>query len=528
MNSRILHAFTRAFALVLTVPLTACGGGGVAELPGPVDDPLAAAAQTITSEDMITRIGVLAHDSMRGRDTPSPGLEMAARYIVDSFRRMGLEGGAEGGEFIQRFPFPLIGLDTAGVALELSGAENLPSLVFGEDFVVSPGEVQSLTAPLVYVGPATAFADARPAAASLAGLLPLANLPGEFNRATQVAINRARAAAQVAGAQAILFALSADVPDATFAQLHRFLSSPRRTLGGITDLTVVLLRQPAAARILAAGGTRLEGPLGTPTAASPVPIGDLRASLAAPLQVAADDEAPNVIAILRGGDPELADEYVVFSAHMDHVGVGRPDETGDSIYNGADDDASGTSAIIEVAEAFTNLLERPRRSLVFLLVSGEEKGLLGSRWFSEHPTVPLENIVANINVDMIGRNAPDTIVVIGQEFSSLGPTVHGVAARNPQLGLTVAEDPWPEERFFFRSDHFNFARKEIPAIFFFAGVHEDYHQPSDEVEKIDEDKAARVARLIFYTAHAIADAVPPPTWTEEGLEQIRMLTAGGR
>ncbi|HEX6589307.1 MAG TPA: M20/M25/M40 family metallo-hydrolase, partial [Longimicrobiales bacterium] len=234
------------------------------------------------------------------------------------------------------------------------------------------------------------------------------------------------------------------------------------------------------------------------------------------------------IAILRGSDPELADEYVVFSAHMDHVGVGRPDASGDSIYNGADDDASGTAALVEVAEAFSNLLERPRRSLVFMAVSGEEKGLLGSRWWSDHPTLPLEDVVANINVDMIGRNAPDTIVVIGQQYSSLGPTVHAVAEQRADLGLTVSEDIWPEERFFFRSDHFNFARKEIPALFFFAGVHENYHQPSDEVELIDGDKAARVARLVFYTSHEIADTVARPTWTEQGLSEIRALTGGRR
>src|SRR5690606_6611656 len=161
-------------------------------------------------------------------------------------------------------------------------------------------------------------------------------------------------------------------------------------------------------------------------------------------------------------------------------------------------------------------------------VRGEEKGLLGSRYYSDNPTVPLESIVANINVDMIGRNAPDSIVVIGQEYSSLGPLVNEVAAERPELGLTVAPDIWPQERFFFRSDHFNFARKEIPALFFFAGVHEDYHRPSDHVEKIDTDKAARVARLIFYTAYEIATRADAPRWTEEGLQEVRALTGGGR
>src|SRR5690606_17818193 len=141
-------------------------------------------------------------------------------------------------------------------------------------------------------------------------------------------------------------------------------------------------------------------------------------------------------------------------------------------------------------EAFASSGERPRRSIVFLHVSGEEHGLLGSEWYSDHPTLPLENVVANINVDMIGRNSPDTVVVIGKNYSSLGEVANAVQARHPELGLALADDIWPEERFFFRSDHFNFARKEIPSLFFFSGVHEDYHLPSDEVDKLDVDKAA--------------------------------------
>lgn len=233
---------------------------------------------------------------------------------------------------------------------------------------------------------------------------------------------------------------------------------------------------------------------------------------------------PNVVAILPGSDPLLRRTHVVLSAHMDHVGVGPPHASGDSIYNGADDNASGTAALVEVAEAFAALSEPPARSLVLLAVSGEEKGLLGSRWFSENPPMPIASIVANLNIDMIGRNAPDSIVVIGQEYSSLGPLVREVAARREDLGLVVIPDPWPEERFFFRSDHFNFARREIPALFFFAGTHEDYHRPSDEVEKIDTRKASRVARLVFHTALAVAEAAEPPRWTPQGLEEIRALT----
>jgi Zn-dependent M28 family amino/carboxypeptidase len=177
-----------------------------------------------------------------------------------------------------------------------------------------------------------------------------------------------------------------------------------------------------------------------------------------------------------------------------------------------------------VAEAFAALGTRPARSIIFLGVSGEEKGLLGSAWFSDHPTVPIGSIVANVNIDMIGRNAPDDIVVIGKTYSSLGDVVERAAAENRSIvGLTPADDRWPEERFFFRSDHFHFARKEIPALFFFAGTHDDYHQPSDEVELLDVDKAARVARLVFFTSYAVATTPERPQWSPAGLREVRRM-----
>ena len=232
--------------------------------------------------------------------------------------------------------------------------------------------------------------------------------------------------------------------------------------------------------------------------------------------------APNVVAILPGSDPVLKDTYIVFSAHIDHVGVGSALK-GDSIYNGADDDASGTSAVLEVAEAFAGLALKPRRSLIFLAVSGEERGLLGSDYFSDHMPVPARSVIANINIDMIGRNAPDSVAAIGMEYSSLGPLAQQVAQRHTDIGLTVSRDLWPNERLFFRSDHFNFAKKEIPSIFFFSGLHEDYHKPSDEVERIDAEKAARVARLVFYLGSEIANAAEKPVWTAQGLKEVRRL-----
>jgi Zn-dependent M28 family amino/carboxypeptidase len=203
--------------------------------------------------------------------------------------------------------------------------------------------------------------------------------------------------------------------------------------------------------------------------------------------------------------------------------VGAP-VNGDSIFNGADDDGSGTVGILEIARAFAALPARPRRSVVILHVSGEEKGLIGSEWFSDHPTLPLDRIVANINIDMIGRNNADSVVVIGKAYSTLGATVNAVTRAHPELHLTTADDMWPQERFFFRSDHFNFARKEVPAIFFFSGVHPDYHRPSDEVSRIDFGKLTRIARMAFFTAWEVANAPARPQWDPAGLAEVRRMT----
>ena len=209
---------------------------------------------------------------------------------------------------------------------------------------------------------------------------------------------------------------------------------------------------------------------------------------------------------------------------MDHVGIGRPVD-GDSIYNGADDDASGTAAIVELAEAFASLPTPPRRSLVFMTVSGEERGLLGSRWYVEHPLFPLGATVANLNIDMIGRNWRDTLVAIGREESSLGASLTATVQAHAELGLHLIDDPWPDENFYFRSDHYNFARVGVPILFFFTGPHEDYHGPNDEADRILYDKTARIVRLIFHLGLRVANADERPQWDPAAYR--RVVEGGG-
>lgn len=213
--------------------------------------------------------------------------------------------------------------------------------------------------------------------------------------------------------------------------------------------------------------------------------------------------APNVGAWREGRDTQVRDEYVLYVAHMDHVGVGTP-VGGDSIYNGADDNASGTSALLEIAEALAALDPAPRRSMIVLLVSGEEHGFWGSQYFVNTPPVPIGSIVAVFNLDMVSRNQPDTMRVAGMSVSTLGDAVAAAAAAHPEDHLAVRDGPDG------LSDHIPFAAEGVPWLLFFAGLHADYHRPSDEPPNSDPDKAARVARLAFRTGVAVANAPGRP------------------
>ncbi|MCA1642631.1 MAG: M28 family peptidase [Acidobacteria bacterium] len=234
----------------------------------------------------------------------------------------------------------------------------------------------------------------------------------------------------------------------------------------------------------------------------------------------------NVVAVLEGRGPALKNEYVALGAHYDHIGVGTPDTSGDRINNGADDDGSGTVSILTIAEAFAKGA-RPKRSLLFVWHCGEEKGLWGSEYFTSYPTVPLERVVAQLNIDMIGRSkregdtnarnanlsGANEVYVIGSKMMSteLGALSERVNSSFLSLSFNYKyDDPRDTERLFFRSDHINYARKGVPIIFYFDGVHEDYHRPSDAVEKIDFQKMERVARTVFATAAELANAPARP------------------
>ena len=222
------------------------------------------------------------------------------------------------------------------------------------------------------------------------------------------------------------------------------------------------------------------------------------------------NDSENVVAIIQGS--EKPEEYVIISAHYDHIGV-----KGDQVYNGADDDASGTAAVLEIARAFEKAAIEgfgPKRSIVFLNVTGEERGLMGSKYYTENPIFPLENTVVNLNIDMIGRyddkhaENPEFVYLIGSD--KLSKELHELSEAtnkkytNLDLDYTYNDENDPN-RFYYRSDHYNFAKNNIPIIFYFTGVHEDYHRPTDTADKIRYDLLKKRTQLIFYTAWEIAN-----------------------
>jgi hypothetical protein len=521
----------RTALVAILVPIAAgCAGAPLNPVPGaaPYERELSRVAEaTLTAASARHHVGVIAHDSMGGRNTPSPGLEKTAEYFASKYREWGVQPGGDNGSYIQRYPFVKRAVDGSQSWVEIN-----------ENGTVSRYPMDKWAYGIIPVdahvsGPVVLLAgDLTPEAIQNANLRgKIAVLVVDPNKVVEWNRWRAVIAAQGPAATVTL----TNQPVEQFRMLMQRTTNPTGWSLGLPETRpqAIVIHDSLFA--------------GDPASANRPNFDEMRRATTAVVMEAPEEiqftihtrvrefdriTVPNVIGIIPGSDPVLRNEYVIFSAHMDHVGTAGDGVGGcrampatetapaDSICNGADDDASGSTGILMVAEAFSKLKVKPRRSIVILHVSGEEKGLLGSRWYSENPTVPLAQTIANVNFDMIGRNNADSIVVIGKEHSDMGQTLARVMARHPELRFTTADDIWPEERFYFRSDHFNFARKGVPVLFFFNGVHEDYHRPSDHVEKIDADKIARVAKTGFYLAAELANTPARPQWNPESYKEI--------
>ena len=472
------------------------------------------AAATITAPDVAKRIGIIADDSMQGRDTPSRGLDLTARYVASQFRRFGLRPGGDHGGWFQRYPITRRRFDVEGshVVLAAGGVEVVARFDRTARYLQGAVSGAPLTGPAVLLGGKLEANDVSrmPLRDKVVVYVSDFTAPPS-DRATQVA-----RAIRLAAPKAVLLVANLE-PEGFAARIPKTMPARTSVDLKLVSPPYVEVAEAAVAPVLRAAKV---DPRAVRADTAPVfrEVPGLRVRVELKDSVLESLTAPNTVGILEGTDPVLKREYLVYSAHMDHIGItpGRAD----SVNNGADDDASGTAGVIELAEAFSRPGARPRRSIIFLTVSGEEKGLWGSRYFSEHPAVPIDRIVADLNLDMIGRNRRDTIVAIGKEHSDLGTTLERVDQAHPELGMTVIDDRWPEERFYFRSDHYNFARKGVPILFFFNGVHADYHQVSDSPDKIDSEKESRILRLLYYLGREIGDAAERPRWKPDSYQAI--------
>jgi hypothetical protein len=500
---------------------------GHAQSPAAAPAPVAATAAqrgvaSITAEDVRQRIYRIADDSMRGRATPSPELEKMAGYVAAEFRRFGLTPAGDSGGYLQRYPLNVYEAVAESAAVWASGTASV-RWTLGQDMKFIQG---------------TPSADRTAAGAILVTGTPQSG--GGIDSATatgKIAIVPIGATG-FAGAIALLqrhpaaIVVILDLPDSAWAQFPsqqsgRVVENPNAG-GGLVIPPILAVRGAQAQSWLAQAGVNLDsaraGAAG-PFAARAVPGLTLHVDL--PRRLLQRTGAPNVVGILEGSDPVLKHQYVVFSGHMDHIGMpadgeGCSPKGADSICNGADDDGTGSVAVLELAEAFASAPVRPKRSLIFLTVSGEERGLWGSAYFADHPTVPIDSIVADLNSDMVGRSDTlrDSMVVIGREHSDLGTTLDQVAAAHPELRMTPVGDRWPQENLYFRSDHYNFARKGVPILFFTSGLHPDYHQVSDTPDKIDTEKEARFVRLEYYLGETVANAAQKPQWNPDSYRRI--------
>ena len=515
----------------------------------------AEAEQVITPEVMRRYLTFIASDALEGRDTPSAGLDAAAQFIAFTMSRLGLKPKGDDGTYFQKIALSRLLPDKAKSSLLLTGSPT--RFVAGIDFLPTmgrqrSGEGSAVESPLVYVShgwvmpsqniDAYKGIDVKDKIMVVSGrgfpkgvgFRQMARDPQRSSWSSPAAYAAAH------GARGILYlAESADTFGlAAVRAVGRGEINPtdpaiRGDLpkSAASEVPSLLLSPDATARLF--DGEKLSGaPLSEQNATGEEsPAFDLRPENRVAFTAAYRHDTlytQNVVASLDGSDPALRDQYVAFGAHYDHLGVAAtPDKNGDRIYNGADDDGSGTTALLTLAEAFSRATARPRRSLLFVWHCGEEKGLWGSAFFTAHPTVPLKNIATQINIDMIGRtktaadkeprdadlSTPNQIFVIGSHAMSTKVGEVSDAVNKGYLDLQLDfryDDPNDPNQFFYRSDHFNYARKGVPIIFYFDGEHVDYHQRGDEVSKIDFDKMQKVTRTIFLTATEIANLPEQP------------------
>ena len=515
-----------------------------------VEDRTARERVMFSADRIKADVTFLADDLLRGRDTGSEGYRIAANYVVAEFARLGLSPAGNDGYF-QEVPLrkAKVNVDTAAMTIRV-GDDETP-LVLGDDFFMT-GSVNNpggdVSADIVFAGygihaPELGHDD-------LAGLdidgkivLVFSGAPSSFN--TEIRAHHGSATTKLkklieSGAVGYMsVSTAAGEKRRPFSRLKRFLGrqnfdwiEPAGNGAGNGKLKAAATISEDVARQLFGGAPKsFNDVLSEAKGGAPKGFAlDASATMKQESILSEKFTSPNVIAVLEGSDPDLNGEYVVLSAHLDHIGVSENAKGDDKINNGALDNATGVSTLLEVARAYVRSGEKPRRSILFAIVTGEEKGLLGAEYFAQYPTVAKKALVANVNLDMplLLYDFTD-VVAFGAERSSLGPITETALAR---LGVSLSPDPIPQEGIFTRSDHYPFVQQGIPAVFLMTGwnkgvngkdggkifqefLSKTYHSPADDLgQGIDYDAAAKFAHANWLIASAIANAAARPSWND--------------
>jgi Zn-dependent M28 family amino/carboxypeptidase len=510
--------------------------------------PPAALLNRITPTGIRANMNFLADDLLEGRGTGTRGYEIAALYVRSRFEELGLKPAGVNGDYFQPVPLRRMTVVPEGTSMEILHPGKTEKLVLAHDFITGGSSLATYSSsegPLAFVG----FGVSAPefdyddfAAVDVRGkiVVELYGAPSTFPSAPRAYYSDGYVKAKTAAAHGAIGLIglwagpmAERIP---FERLVRFFQEPQlRWLDaqGVPNEAVPEIRAFAmvsekSGEILFQGARRtLKQALDDASQNKPQGfslVGDVAIHLTTRFTAT---ESPNVAAILPGSDPALKNEYVVFSAHLDHLGIGEAIK-GDVIYNGALDNASGTSAMLEIARAFSEMPTAPRRSILFLSVTGEEAGLLGSDYFAHNPTVPISKIVADINMDGVALLYDfKDIVGIGVDHSSLNRELADVARH---MNLEVSPEPMPEEVFFVRSDQYSFVQQGVPAVFLSEGFKTVdpalngksislmwestiYHTPQDDMkQKLNFEAGAKFARVDMAIGYEVAQENERPHW----------------
>jgi Zn-dependent M28 family amino/carboxypeptidase len=511
-------------------------------------------AEAITADQMSAWLHFVASDAMGGRDTPSVGLDITAEFLKMNLQRWGFKGAGDNGTFFQKMGLRRDGVNAAETFVTVNGQK----FVYGEDLVRVSGNATGASSPkIVYAGNGwmiksknlnpyagidvkgkiiAVFGEGQLGGRSLVPLpagVTQADLTGTRGTDWADAVSYARDN----GAAGVMV-LSSNFLNDNWSAVTANFGRSRTVVDKLTPATpadqsgtplpTVFIASRKLTNAIFAGESA--NPLAGATNSFDVSK-DFSVSISVKPEIV---WTQNVVALWEGSDPVLKNEMVAVGAHYDHVGT-NPNAPGtDKIWNGADDDGSGTVAVLAIAEALAKSKIRPKRSVLLVWHAGEEKGLWGANYFNKFPTVDIKNVIAQLNIDMIGRSLDpakvikcgqgvrrcnenltkaNEIYVIGSEMmsSTLGAITKGTNNAYLKMDYNYKyDDPNDTERFFFRSDHFYYAQNGIPISFWFDGVHEDYHQPEDHPDKIDYQKMEKVTRTIFLTMWELTDLKERP------------------